>query len=111
MADATKALLRGLNIKLKHQTKHARSIQTFGTGERRAGLRFRPTLLQPEAVGNELGLQVMLHPLLMGSKSTQWKCQPNYRYLTPLMYKPMFVDYRIWFHRKTRLKAKTAMRC
>ena len=107
MADATKALIRGLGLKLKHQTTHTRSIQAFGTGERRAGLRYRPALLQPEAVGLELGLQVMLHPILMGDKYTQWKWMPNYRHLTPLMYKPMFVNMRIWLHRKTRLRAKT----
>ncbi len=66
MADATKALLRGLGMKLKHQIIHARSIQAF-----------RSFLLQPEAVGYERGMQVMLHPLLMGERSHQWRCRPK----------------------------------
>ena len=67
MSDASKALLRGFGVKLKHQIIHCRSIQAFWSIAR-AGLRHRPALLQPEAAGLELGLQVMMHPNFWGWK-------------------------------------------
>ena len=68
MSDASKALLRGLSTPLKHQIAHCSSILAFRSYGR-AGLRHRPALLQPEAVGYELGIQVMLHPSLMGENN------------------------------------------
>ncbi len=63
MSDISKALLRGLSTPLKNHIIHCRSIQAFRSSER-AGLRFRPALLEPEAVGFELGIQALLHPIL-----------------------------------------------
>ena len=70
MADASKALLRGFGVQLKLHIKRCTSIQAFRSSSR-AGLRLRPALLQPEAVGLELGLQAMMHPHLMGTDNTQ----------------------------------------
>ena len=109
MSDISKALLRGLGIPLKHQIIHSRSIQAFRSSER-AGLRYRPALLQPESVGFESGMQVMLHPSLMGERKTQWKWRPNMRFLPPAMYTPMFMEERLWRRRRTRLNVKTRLR-
>ena len=108
MSDISKALLRGLSNPLKHQIAHCRSIQAFRSAVR-AGLRFRPALLEPEAVGYELGIQVMLHPGLMGEKHTQWKWRPNHRYLPPVKYAPVFLNERLWSRHKRRLMSKTTL--
>ena len=109
MSDLSKALLRGLLTPLKHQIIHCRSIQAFRSSER-AGLRYRPALLQPEAVGYELGIQVMLHPNLMGERATQWKWRPNLRCLPPAQYSPIYLDERLWLRHKRRLSVKTTLR-
>ncbi len=80
MADASKALLRGLGVKPKPHVKHCTSIQAFRCSSR-AGLRQRPALLRAESVGLELGLQAMMHPHLMGAENTQWKWRPCFRFL------------------------------
>ena len=108
MSDASKALLRGLGVPLKHQIIHCRSIQAFRSSER-AGLKLRPALVQPEAVGFELGLQVMLHPSLTGERATQWKWRPNMRFLPPALYSPLFPEARLWLRRPTRLNVKTRL--
>ena len=109
MSDASKALLRGLSTPLKNLTVHCRSIQAFRSTDR-AGLRHRPALLEPEAVGYELGIQVMLHPSLMGEGSTQWKWRPNLRYLPPARYAPVYLNERLWLRHKRRLNGKTTLR-
>ncbi len=77
MSNASKALLRGLGAPLRNcHTIHCRSIQAFRS-KPRAGLKYRPALLFPEAVGYELGMQVMLHPALMGTETSQWRWRPN----------------------------------
>ena len=109
MSDISKALLRGLLTPLKHQIFHCRSIQAFRSAVR-AGLRYRPALLEPEAVGYELGIQVMLHPSLMGERHTQWKWRPNIRYLPPARYAPVYLDERLWHRNKSRINSKTTLR-
>ncbi len=94
MFDASEALWRGLGVKLKHLTVHCRSTQAFCSSER-AGLKFRPALLQPEAVCFELSLQAMLHPLLMGERATQWKWRPQLMFLPPVLYKAVFLDCQL----------------
>ena len=81
MAYSSKSLLRGLGSPLTScHREDGRSIVAFRSSPR-AGVRNRPALLCPEAVGYELGMQVMLHPALMGVWSTQWKWRPNLRFL------------------------------
>ena len=109
MSDASKALLRGYGVKLKHQLIHCRSIQAFRSTAR-AGLRHRPALLQPGAVGLELGLQVMMHPNLLGVETTQWKWRPNLRFLPPALYTPVYIEERLWLRKRTRLMTKTMFR-
>ena len=105
MADASKSLLRGLGVKLKFHVKHCTSIQAFRSASR-SGLRVRPALLRAESVGLELGLQAMMHPHLMGAEGTQWKWRPSFRFLPIALYKPMFMNERLWGHRPTRLHNK-----
>ena len=83
--------------------------KAFRSSER-AGLRYRPSLLQPEAVGYELGIQVMLHPNLMGERMTQGKWRPNLRYLPPTQYSPVFLDERLWLRHTRRLNVNTTLR-
>ena len=94
MADASKALLRGLGVKLKLHVKHCTSIQAFRSSSR-AGLRLRPALLRAESVGLELGLQAMMHPHLMGAENTQWKWRPSFRFLPVALYNPVFLGRTI----------------
>ena len=109
MSDASKALLRGLGVKIKHQIIHCRSIQAFRSTAR-AGLRHRPSLLQPEAVGFELGFQVIMHRTLLGVDTTQWKWRPNLRFLPPALYSPVYLEERLWLRKRTRLMTKTRFR-
>ena len=90
MSDASKAHLRGYGIKLKHQIILCRSIQAFRSTAR-AGLLPRPALLRAESVGLELGLQVMMHPNLLGVETTQWKWRPSLRFLPPALYSPVYL--------------------
>ena len=111
MSDASKALLRGLLTPYLKAPNHPQSIDTsFQKLRERAGLRYRPSLLQPEAVGYELGIQVMLHPSRMGERMTQWKWRPNLRYLPPALYSPVYLDERLWLRHKRRLNVKTTLR-
>ena len=98
MADASKALLRGLGVKLKLHIKHCTSIQAFRSSSR-AGLRIRPALLRAESVGLELGLQAMMHPHLMGAENTHWKWRPSFRVLPIAPYNPVFLSERLWTRR------------
>ncbi len=109
MSDASKALLRGFGVKLRHQIIHCRSIQAFRSTAR-AGLRHRPALLRSEAVGPELGLQVMMHPSLMEIESTQWKWIPNLRFLPPALYSPVYIEERLRHTKHARLLMKTTFR-
>ena len=108
MSNSSKSLLRGLGVTLRnHHRAQCRSIQAFRSNQR-AGVRHRPALLCPESVGYELGMQVMLHPALMGSWSTQWKWRPNLRFLPPALYQqPRFLNLRLYLRRPTRLTTKT----
>ena len=106
MSDVSKALFRGLGIKQKHQIIHCRFIQAFRSSER-AGLRFRPALIQPEAVCLELARQVMLHAQLMGERSTQWKWRPNQRFLPHILHQPIYLSYRLWLRRRIRVRGKS----
>ena len=106
MADASKALLRGFGVQLKLHIKRCTSLQAFRSTSR-AGLRLRPALLRPEAVGLELGLQTMMHPHLMGTDTTQWKWRPSYRFLPIALYNPVFLSERLWRRNPTRLNSKT----
>jgi hypothetical protein len=110
MSNASKALLRGLGAPPRScHTIHCRSIQAFRS-KTRAGLRYRPTLLCPEAVGYELGMQVMLHPVLMGVEATQWKWRRNLRILPPAIYpQQRFLNQRLYLRRPTRLSSKTRL--
>ena len=107
-SNASKALLRGFGTPLrKCQSIHCRSIQAFRS-KPRAGLMYRPALLFPEAVGYELGMQVMLHPALMGSETSQWKWRPNLKFLPPSIYpQHRFLNQRLYLRRPTRLSSKT----
>jgi hypothetical protein len=111
IADASKALLRGLGVPQQHfkHIKHCSSIQAFRSSTR-AGLLHRPALLQPEAVGLELGLQAMMHPHLMGDTGTQWKWRPSFRFLPVALYTPVFLKERLWMRQPTRLNVKTRFR-
>ena len=108
MSNSSKSLLRGLGVTLRnHHRAQCRSIQAFRSNQR-AGVRHRPALLCPESVGYELGMQVMLHPALMGSWSTQWTWKPNLRFLPPALYQqPRFLSQRLYLRRPTRLNTKT----
>ena len=106
MSDVSKAVLRGLGTRLNNLTIHCRATQVFRSPPR-AGLKYRPALLQPESVGLELCMQVMIHPALMGQESTQWKLKPMMRLLPPPLYSPVFLNERLWRRRPTRLKVKT----
>ena len=110
MSNASKALLRGLGAPLRNcHIIHCRSILSFRS-KPRAGLRYRPALLCPEAVGYELGMQVMLHPVLMGVETTQWKWRPNLRFLPPAIYpQQRFLNQRLYLRRPTRLTSKTRL--
>ncbi len=110
MSNASKALLRGLGAPLRNcHTIHCSSIPAFRS-KPRAGLRYRPALLCPEAVGYELGMQVMLHPVLMGIETTQWKWRPNLRFLPPAIYpQQRFLNQRLYLRRPTRLTSKTRL--
>ena len=79
VADASKALLRGLGVQPKLHVKHCTSIQAFRSSSR-AGLRLRPALLQAEAVGLELGLQAMMHPHLMGAETHNGNGDPVFAF-------------------------------
>jgi hypothetical protein len=110
MAYSSKSLLRGLGSPLTScHREDGRSIMAFRSSPR-AGIRNRPALLCPEAVGYELGLQVMLHPALMGLYTTQWKWRPNLRFLPPALYQqPRFLNQRLYLRRPTRLTSKTRL--
>ncbi len=109
-SNASKALLRGFGTPLRNcQSIHCRSIQAFRS-KPRAGLKYRPALLFPEAVGYELGMQVMLHPALMGSETSQWKWRPNLKFLPPSIYpQHRFLNQRLYLRRPTRLSSKTRL--
>ncbi len=110
MSNVSKALLRGLSSPLRNcHAIHCRSIQAFRS-KPRAGLMYRPALLFPEAVGYELGMQVMLHPALMGSETSQWKWRPNLKFLPPSIYpQHRFLNQRLYLRRPTRLSSKTRL--
>ncbi len=108
MADASKALLRGLGVHQQHikHIKHCTSIQAFRSSSR-AGLLHR---LRAEAVGLELGLQAMMHPHLMCAENTQWKWRPSFRFLPIALYTLVFLKERLWMRQPTRLNVKTRFR-
>ena len=106
MADASKALLRGYDVKLMQQLKHCSSVWAFRSTAR-AGLRHRPALLRAEAVALELRLQSMMHPHLTGAEASQWKRRPNLRLFTPALYTLVFLDERQWLRNPTRLNVNT----
>ncbi len=110
MSNASKDLLRSLGAPLRNcHIIHCRSIQAFRSNPR-AGLRYRPALLCPEAVGYELGMQAMLRPALMGVESTQWKWRPNLRFLPPSIYpQHRILNQRLYLRRPTRLTSKTRL--
>ncbi len=110
MPNVSKALLRGFGFPTRNcHTIHCRSIQAFRS-KPRAGLRYRPALLCPDAVGYELGMQAMLHPVLRGVETTQWKWRPSLRFLPPGIYpQHRLLNQRLYLRRPTRLSSKTRL--